>query len=473
VRDRLTNAVLAELVYDALGRVAAGTLDGGDFEQWYDESTPIHELLGAAPGSTRQHSSHPLWPSPLGVVDAAGQAYVHQDAGWSTMCVTDSAGAVLERHRHGLFGEAEVFAADGVTAASTLRTQSRWRGMSTLGGTTLFQTPARLYDSATGVFASRDPLLYADSPSPYAFAGHNPVDFADPSGFGKTTLGSAPETRTGISRWLYEDSKGAWRSPSHPGDLFSENAPRDSGSTVKNYAYNTWTSLTNILAAVINTPFEMLYDLDDAMRHSRFSVEWQGPMQFMTPMMKTMGLAMETAGTLTYLLGRLPSAAQLSAVNRSMALSLTTMGGLGGMYVPARRAQSAARVTKIQYVGETPALGDSLWALYQRYATGSDFEAFFRIVKNGTKRDVLADALTNLFLVEAKLGNMGQMWNRRKEAQIIRQVKAYLEIADALGLRGVRYAVSTEVGAELLQLRFARQFAKDVASGKLSVWWVP
>jgi hypothetical protein len=62
--------------------------------------------------------------------------------------------------------------------------------MPALGNTMLFRTPARLYDPEAGVFTSRDPLLYADSPSPYAYAAHNPVDFADPAGLDKKPLGN-------------------------------------------------------------------------------------------------------------------------------------------------------------------------------------------------------------------------------------------------------------------------------------------
>jgi hypothetical protein len=68
VLDRTTNAVVAELRYDPLSRVAAGTTDGQEFERWFADSTRIHEVSGAAPRVARQHSSHPLWPSPFCVV---------------------------------------------------------------------------------------------------------------------------------------------------------------------------------------------------------------------------------------------------------------------------------------------------------------------------------------------------------------------------------------------------------------------
>jgi RHS repeat-associated protein len=188
VRDRATKATLAELRYDALSRVATGTTDGEEFERWFVGSTQIQEVSGAAGEIARQHSSHPLWPSPFCVVDAKGHAYIHQDEGWSTMCVTDAIGAVLERHRYDVFGASTTFGADGVTPLASLRTEPTWRGLPALGTTRLLSTPRRLYDPEAGVFTSRDPLLYADSPSPYSYAAHNPVDFADPTGLDKSPL---------------------------------------------------------------------------------------------------------------------------------------------------------------------------------------------------------------------------------------------------------------------------------------------
>ena len=189
VRDRVTNAVLAELQYDALSRVSAGSTDGQTFERWFAGATQIHEVSSVGPGGTRQRSSHPLWTSPFCVTDASGGAFMHQDEGLSTMCVTDAGGTVIERHRYEVFGASSTFAGDGVTPLSSPRTEPMWRGMAALGTTKIFRTPRRLYDPELGVFASRDPPLYADSPSPYVYAAHNPVDFADPTGFAKSPLG--------------------------------------------------------------------------------------------------------------------------------------------------------------------------------------------------------------------------------------------------------------------------------------------
>jgi RHS repeat-associated protein len=49
----------------------------------------------------------------------------------------------------------------------------------------LYETPLRLYHPRHGEFLAPDQHGYADSPNPYAFAQHNPIDFADPTGADK------------------------------------------------------------------------------------------------------------------------------------------------------------------------------------------------------------------------------------------------------------------------------------------------
>jgi RHS repeat-associated protein len=187
VRDRATSALRAELRYDALSRVSAGAIDGQPFERWFAEGTQVHERVGAAAG-VRQHLQHVLRGTPVCATDASGRAFTHLDDGLSAMCITDAAGTVVERHRYGVDGACAAFAADGFTPLLSPAAGAFWRGMPGLGATGLYRTPTRLYDAATGVFTSRDPLLYADSASPYVFGGQNPVDFADPSGLAKTPI---------------------------------------------------------------------------------------------------------------------------------------------------------------------------------------------------------------------------------------------------------------------------------------------
>jgi tRNA G26 N,N-dimethylase Trm1 len=111
-------------------------------------------------------------------------------------------------------------------------------------------------------------------------------------------------------------------------------------------------------------------------------------------------------------------------------------------------ASAKAVAIEVTYVGQTPVLTDASWAEYQIRATGTAVEDVFRVTENGVTRDVMVDAVTHPYLVEAKFGDMGQMWNLEREAHVMQQAANYLKIMDAWGMRGVRYAVSTELGAQ-------------------------
>lgn len=189
VHDATTGAVTAEFAYDALSRVAAGSLTGTAFMHWFLGTTWIQEARGV--GEIRQATPHPLWSQPLSVTDSADTLFIHPDEGLSTLCVTDAAGTVRERHRYGPFGAPELFAGDGVTSLAPVNAASepRWRGMPLNSAIGLYTSRERLYDPDLGVFLEPDPLLYLDSPSPWVYATHNPIDFADPTGYGKTSIG--------------------------------------------------------------------------------------------------------------------------------------------------------------------------------------------------------------------------------------------------------------------------------------------
>jgi len=75
-------------------------------------------------------------------------------------------------------------------------------------------------------------------------------------------------------------------------------------------------------------------------------------------------------------------------------------------------------------------------------------------------------------ILEAKYGDMGQMWNPTRQAHIIGQANNYLDITTVIGGR-VGYLVSTEKGAYRLTQRFRLEFPTEMASGQLWIDWVP
>ncbi|WP_433202279.1 DUF6531 domain-containing protein [Dactylosporangium sp. CS-047395] len=254
VTDTATGTVVAELRRDPLARVRSGTSGGTSFERWY-AGDAVHETIG---GGLRQTSPHPLWPAPLCVVDGAGPHYQHQDDAWSTILVTDAAGGVRRRLRYDPFGAPAGFAADG-TPEPGVPDGVRWRGMPPLGDTGLYATPQRLYAPALGAFLDRDPLLYADSPSPYVFAGHNPADHADPTGWAKQALGPPSLPRQAWDWFSEEAKKPLWYyDPHDPSDLLPQHRGVDTGNVVTNLLANTFIGVSNFLARLINLPGNLL-----------------------------------------------------------------------------------------------------------------------------------------------------------------------------------------------------------------------
>jgi hypothetical protein len=159
--------------------------------------------------------------------------------------------------------------------------------------------------------------------------------------------------------------------------------------------------------------------------------------------------------------------------------SMSARGGGGNARSLARvfaaQGRLASRVRSVEYLGTTPLLErEAEWAQFQVFATRSRNESIFRITfANGRQRIALSDgfdwgSLTNQ---EAKLGDMGQMFNRTRQAHIMRQADNNVIISNATG-GSARYMVSTELGASRLTQRFTLDFPSEMASGQLQVDWV-
>ncbi|MCZ4589650.1 DUF6531 domain-containing protein [Rhodococcus opacus] len=329
VHDATTGAITSEFTYDALSRVATGSLAGTAFSRSFLGTTWIQETRGAA-AEVRQVTPHPFWTQPLCVTDSADTFFIHPDESLSTLCVTDAAGNVHECHRYGPFGTPKLFEGDGATPLVAASVEPRWHGMPFIAAIQLYATPQRLYDPELGVFLSPDPLLYVDSPSPWVFAMHNPVDFADPSGLEKSQLG--PQRQTPVEDdWTTQPG---WALPE---TYTSKYAPipiirrYDTGSRLGNVVANKvllpW---RNLLAEFENLPFEVLGGIDEALRSNKnpLKVEYEGPITNMLPAMKNMGLAAELPGGAQYLRFWLSNNKTLN--NIALKTVLFTLGGVSG-----------------------------------------------------------------------------------------------------------------------------------------------
>jgi RHS repeat-associated protein len=183
VRDAATQNLIAEIVYDPLGRISGGDRGFGPFRRYFFGSAWLQEEDGAAI-VTRQRTVHSTLSLTLTESLLQGAYCRHEDGHRDLVLVTGTDGAPVERYRYSPFGVATVLDASGSVSLpdSAIGLEPTFGGMAHWPGPQLFTTPRRLYDARLGIFTSRDPELYTTSPSPYVFARHDPVNFIDPAG---------------------------------------------------------------------------------------------------------------------------------------------------------------------------------------------------------------------------------------------------------------------------------------------------
>lgn len=123
----------------------------------------------------RRTSAHPL---------GAATFYVHQDARFGVVAVTDGSGQVVERRRYDDYGQVEVRDKDGNPAAgSVVGLEYGFQGRRLDPESGLYYFRARYYDPATGRFLQRDPVWDPNNAANlYTFVGNNPVTLTDPTG---------------------------------------------------------------------------------------------------------------------------------------------------------------------------------------------------------------------------------------------------------------------------------------------------
>jgi RHS repeat-associated protein len=361
-----SGADLAHLQYDALSRPAAGTLGGELFARWFVGHQWVHQATGMA-AAISQRSLHPLTARAFRQADLAGELYIHADASESSLCVTHGAGAVQERHRFGPFGEPQLFEPDGVTPLATTASAVRpvWRAMEHLGATGLYAASVRLYDPRLGEFTGRDPLLFIDSPSPYAFAGHDPADFLDPLGLAKAPLGDAPakpappdDDWTTYTEWTY---------PAHAGQIPAVTR-LDTGNKPLNFVFNKvllpW---RNLLGLGENAVLATLEGIDRELRRSMGPDYY--PMQHLLPFSKVMSIGVCAEEVFLALRG---ASVYLNSVKwRNLALNFlpTTIGGFGGGGLPVFKSATRPGMS-YQDLGDTPLIVDA--GCGKRWPDGAD-----------------------------------------------------------------------------------------------------
>jgi len=112
--------------------------------------------------------------APVEEITGTTATYFLQDQQGSTRVLTNQAGSVVGTYAYGPYGTV-------VSHTGSATTSLGYDGQYTDPSTGLIYLRARWYDPAAGQFISVDPMQ-AMSGTPYAYAGNNPVNAADPLG---------------------------------------------------------------------------------------------------------------------------------------------------------------------------------------------------------------------------------------------------------------------------------------------------
>lgn len=110
--------------------------------------------------------------------DVTGRAYFLRDALGSTLALTDTSGAILQRYNYDPYGHT---IASNTTAGFTNPYQFTGREADDIG---LDYYRARYYSPMLGRFISEDPVgFWGGQYNFYAYAAGNPVQYSDPAGY--------------------------------------------------------------------------------------------------------------------------------------------------------------------------------------------------------------------------------------------------------------------------------------------------
>lgn len=182
VQDADTLALLGDYTYDALGRLSQETRQGQPVRTLYFGPLALHEEL-AGGEALRQYTHHPHAEGAILATTKQGPLALHPGV-FGDLALVTSQGAPLLRYDYELFGRPTARDGEGMSVVplETLGLRPRWGGMIYASEPRLYLSPARPYEPASALFLTPDPALHVDSPSPYTYCAHNPIDRSDPGG---------------------------------------------------------------------------------------------------------------------------------------------------------------------------------------------------------------------------------------------------------------------------------------------------
>jgi RHS repeat-associated protein len=190
VRRKTDGTVLLAQEHDALGRTVRRSEPDGSMQLVYEGDRILSEF--SSDGATIEHVPGVIPGETVCITEGTRQHWVHQDDMQSVLATTDASGGLVDRYAYSAFGIPGVFAANGSLRAAPLSgVAPLFGGHPYRAAARIFSMGPRAYDPAFGRFLEPDPFWPRDSASPYAYAGHDPVNLIDPTGLCLARPGSS------------------------------------------------------------------------------------------------------------------------------------------------------------------------------------------------------------------------------------------------------------------------------------------
>lgn len=142
--------------------------------------------------------------------------YLHRDNIGSTVAITSSSGALMERTAYEPFGKrrAPDGASDPTNAITGVNTDRGFTDHEHLDDLALVHMNGRIFDPLVGRFLSADPnVQFKDdlqSYNRYSYVSNNPLNARDPTGYFsfRSLLGDIEVAARGLNKWLFVKSSG-------------------------------------------------------------------------------------------------------------------------------------------------------------------------------------------------------------------------------------------------------------------------
>lgn len=168
----ISGAVSASFQYDAFGRRTSKTVNGQATAYLYDGANVAQEQTGGAASANMLTGSI---DEVFQRTDASGTRAPLNDAGWSTLALSDGNGAVRTEYTYDPFGTAVAFGDPSSNASQYTGRENDQTG--------LYNYRNRYYSPALQRFISEDPIGFEGGDvNVYAYVANDPVNSADPMG---------------------------------------------------------------------------------------------------------------------------------------------------------------------------------------------------------------------------------------------------------------------------------------------------